>query len=312
MGMIAKWALIVAFIFTFSAFASDDLHHHNTTTTTTTEAAASFNTTSTSETTTSTTTTTPGTDTTTTEATTTTTEATTTTTETTTTPITTTETTTPSPDNIPKFYLSQNGTVCLVLQANLRLFVTYSDGTSNLTKILTIGNDAKVTGTCNADEETMILQWPPGKLDVPFNFTLKVVQLPKSPSNSGGSVVRNVTFEYFLADDVFPNTNRTGFANASAEGSFFETPHAMGYTCTAPQNISMPNVVLSVSSLHLEAFRNSSSPDFDKRTFDCADLPSTNKVVPIVVGVTAAVLIVLAVVAFFVGNRRRAQGYQAL
>lgn len=124
--------------------------------------------------------------------------------------------------------------------------------------------------------------------------------------------------------------------NASVEGSFFETPTAMGFTCTAQQNITMGSVVLGVCHLHLESFRNSSSTDFNEKgwyfwqshfndcgwifllifvcisAFDCADIPSSNQVVPIVVGVTAAILILLAITAFFIGNRRRAQGYQTL
>lgn len=42
------------------------------------------------------------------------------------------------------------------------------------------------------------------------------------------------------------------------------------------------------------------------------DIPAINKVVPIIVGVSAAILILLAIVAFLIGNRRRVQGYQSL
>ncbi|KAM3171981.1 hypothetical protein ACTXT7_015487 [Hymenolepis weldensis] len=242
-----------------------------------------------------------------------------TTTTTTTTPETTTGTTTTEvtptttpPDGIPKFVLIENGTACLILKANLRLYTTYSSDESALTKLLTVDNVASVSGSCGSEEEEIILQWIPGHFAIPFNLTMKVVQLPKSPSKFGGSIVRNVNFAYFLSSDVFPSTNRTGYMSANVEGSFFETPTAMGFTCTAQQNITMGPVVFGVSHLHLESFRNSSSTDFNEKALDCADIPSSNQVVPIVVGVTAAILILLAITAFFIGNRRRAQGYQTL
>ncbi|VDL63007.1 unnamed protein product [Hymenolepis diminuta] len=294
---------MVCIVFTSFAFANvtsfDESKHKTTTTTTTTEIPTT--TTITPETTT-TTTTTP-------ETTTSTTTTPETTTSTTTTEVT--PTTTP-PDGIPKFVLIENGTACLILKANLQLYITYFSNESTLTKLLTVDDFANVSGSCRSEEESIILQWIAGQSAIPFNLTMKAVQLPKSPSKLGGSIVRNINFEYFLSSDVFPSTNRTGYMNASVEGSFFETPTAMGFTCTAQQNITMGPVVLGVCHLHLESFRNSSSTDFNEKAFDCVDIPSSNQVVPIVVGVTAAILILLAITAFFIGNRRRAQGYQTL
>nr|CUU98921.1 hypothetical transcript [Hymenolepis microstoma] len=253
---------------------------------------------------------------TTTTATTTTTEtASTTTPETTTTGCTSTPdviTTTLPPDEIPKFVLIDNGTACIILKANLQLYITYFSDKSSFTKLFTVNDNVKVSGSCKSEEERITLQWLVGPSTKPFNLTIKLVQLPRSPSKLGGSVVRDISFEYFLSSDVFPSTNSTGYKNASVEGSFFETPAAMGFTCSAQQNITMGLVVLGVSHLHLEAFRNSSSVDFNEKALDCMDIPSSNQVVPIIVGVTAAILILLAICAFFIGNRRRAQGYQVL
>lgn len=47
--------------------------------------------------------------------------------------------------------------------------------------------------------------------------------------------------------------------------------------------------------------------------YKCAsDSSSSNNAVPIAVGVSFAILIVLAVVVFLIGNRRRQQGYQSI
>ncbi|VDN96350.1 unnamed protein product [Rodentolepis nana] len=221
-------------------------------------------------------------------------------------------TTTSPPDGIPEFVLVENGTVCIILKANLQLYVTYFSDKSSLTKILIVNQDVNVSGSCRSEEERITFKWLAGQLPDEFSLTMKLVQLPKSPSKLGGSVVRGVHFEYFLSSDVFPSTNTTGHKNASVEGSFFETPAAMGFTCSAQQNITMGNVVLGVSHLHLEAFRNSSSRHFNEKAMDCTDIPASNQVVPIIVGLTAAILILLALSAFFIVNRRRAQGYQVL
>ena len=118
-----------------------------------------------------------------------------------------------------------------------------------------------------------------------------MVRLPSHPSRIGGFVVRELRFDYFLSDDVFPRCNKTGkyptlvpardadeppWRNSHSflllclgkvstfvNGSFFETPGHMGFTCKAQQNVSLSDsVILGVSSLHLEAFRNTTSTDF--------------------------------------------------
>ncbi|VDD74629.1 unnamed protein product [Mesocestoides corti] len=224
-------------------------------------------------------------------------------------------TTTPAPDNIPKFVLTDGGITCIILQAKLELLVPYFDGKSNQTKPFAVYSNASVTGKCGTDNEIIILQWIPYLSEGKFNLTMDFSKVPRSPSKSEGIIIRNITFQYNLSSKVFPNTNETGVFTVSSNGSFFETPASTGYTCTGQQNITLfgkRDVVFGVSFLHMEAFRNSSSTDFSNKTVDCIVTPGNNSIVPILVGVTAAILIALAITAFVIGNRRRAQGYQSI
>ncbi|KAL5968073.1 Lysosome-associated membrane glycoprotein 1 [Taenia solium] len=222
-------------------------------------------------------------------------------------------TTTPSPDGVSKFDFYCNGTAAVIIQAKLELFVSYFDGESNLTKSFVIGNNAVLNAVCGDEFEKITLQWLPDAFWIPFNLTMTIQKCPSSPSKVGGSFIRDIGFDYFVSADIFPHANKTGPVSVLANGSFFETPGAMGFTCTPQQNISLANfVTFGVSSLHLETFRNSTSTDFSEKALDCMDIPATNKVVPIIVGVSAAILILLAIIAFLIGNRRRVQGYQSL
>ncbi|KAL5107895.1 Lysosome-associated membrane glycoprotein 1 [Taenia crassiceps] len=208
--------------------------------------------------------------------------------------------TTSSPDGVPKFCFFCNGMIDVIIQAKMELFVSYFDDKSSRTKSFVIGESAATNAVCGDEVDTINLQWSPERM-------------PRSPSKISGSFIRKIGFDYFMSSDVFPLTNKTGPVSVSVNGSFFETPGAMGFTCTPQQNISLDGgVIFGVSSLHLETFRNSSHADFFEKALDCMDIPATNKVVPIIVGVSAAILILLAIVAFLIGNRRRAQGYQAL
>ncbi|VDM19580.1 unnamed protein product [Hydatigera taeniaeformis] len=221
--------------------------------------------------------------------------------------------TTNSTDEVPKFEFVCNGTINVIIQARMELFIPYFDGQSIQTKSFVVGKNASVFGGCGDEVENILFQWSPNASNVPFNLTMVIQKLPRSPSRSGSTVVHAIGFDYFVSSDVFPHTNSTGALSVSVNGSFFETPGTMGFTCAPSQNISLSGgVIFGVSCLHLEAFRNSTSKDFSWKALDCMDAPAVNKVVPIIVGVSAAILILLVIVAFLISNRRRVQGYQSL
>nr|CDS19392.1 proto oncogene tyrosine protein kinase receptor [Echinococcus granulosus] len=210
-------------------------------------------------------------------------------------------TTTPSPNGVPKFVLFCNDVASVIIQAGMKLFVPYFDDKSSRIKSLFIDGNAVADVSCGDEVETITFRWVPGASRIPFNLTMIVQKLPSSPSKIGGSFIRTIDFDYFVSEDVFPHANKTGPVSVSANGSFFETPGAMGFTCTPQQNISLAEgVIFGVSSLHLETFRNSTSADFSEKALDCMDIPAPNKVVPIIVGVSAAILILLAIVVFLI------------
>nr|VZI09242.1 unnamed protein product [Spirometra erinaceieuropaei] len=224
-------------------------------------------------------------------------------------------TTTASPDTPPKYAVKDGDNYCILLQGNLHLFVPYINSKSeNVTATISVDKYAAVFGSCDATTQTLNLTW--GSLGQPsFNLSLTFSKLPMSASGTEETVVSSVLFIYNVSDPLFPDNKETGIRRAAGTGPYFNTPSTAFFTCAPQQNITLagdpsPNVLFGLAALQMEAFRNSTSTDFSGQSFDCVPAVPKDNTIAIAVGVCFAVLIVLAIVVFLIGNRRRAHGYQ--
>nr|VZI19048.1 unnamed protein product [Spirometra erinaceieuropaei] len=184
----------------------------------------------------------------------------------------------------------------------------------NVTATIPVDKNAAVLGSCDATTQTLNLTW--GSLAQPsFNLSLTFSKLPMSASGTEETVVSSVLFIYNFSDPLFPDNKETGIRRAAGTGPYFNTPSTAFFTCAPQQNITLagdpsPNVLFGLAALQMEAFRNSTNTDFSGQSFDCVPAVPKDNTIAIAVGVCFAVLIVLAIVVFLIGNRRRAHGYQ--
>uniref|UniRef100_A0A0X3Q2U2 Lysosome-associated membrane glycoprotein 5 n=1 Tax=Schistocephalus solidus TaxID=70667 RepID=A0A0X3Q2U2_SCHSO len=220
--------------------------------------------------------------------------------------------TTANPDAPPTYFVLDGNNYCIVLQGTLELFVPYNNTKNEIVNAtVPVDKNAAADGSCDATTQTLNLKW--GSHGEPsFNLSLTFSKL--SASDKEETVVSSIVFLYNVSS-VSNDSSETGIKQATGTGPYFNAPSTAYFTCTPQQNITLmgdasPDVLFALTALQMEAFRNSTTTDFSGQSFDCVQSAHEDNTIAIAIGVCFAVLIVLAIVVFLIGNRRRAHGYQ--
>ncbi|XP_044197198.1 macrosialin [Thunnus albacares] len=212
-------------------------------------------------------------------------------------------TTTPKPTTTPtptppanltegKYNLTKDKKVCLMAQmaVQIRLATPKANGTFIVQPALT-----KADGSCGEKKANLTLVFKEGHITFMFN---------KSASENTGYVDElSFTLSYPLSKDL----KEYNVKNSSVH--LFAAKVGRSYSCRA-ESIYMGNgLYLDVNQDRMQAF-NLTNNDFGNPDHCAADRPDYR--VAIAVGVTLLVLIVIVVVAYLLGRRKRADGYQSL
>ncbi|XP_071512308.1 LAMP family protein lmp-1-like [Panulirus ornatus] len=284
--------------------------------TTTTEA------TTTTTTTASTTTTTPTTTTTTEAITTTTPEDTTTDAPTTTSPEppTTTEIpTTVAPD---AHYSVKDGNItCVMIDGEISFTVNYTT-TKNATEVVTVkvpSHGASVDGTCNGTDGTQSITLSWGEKEEISSATMTFTE------SKDNWEVSSFVASLFMDNNTFPNTVNLG--NTLELVMYYDLSPievAVNHSFTCHSSLSTTNVTGTIGkddyslplasaldAIQIEAFNKiPNEPDFLDSVHCTAD--NTSDVVPIAVGCALAGLVIIVLIAYLVGRRRRSGAYQSV
>ncbi|XP_067436472.1 lysosome-associated membrane glycoprotein 1-like isoform X2 [Thunnus thynnus] len=211
-------------------------------------------------------------------------------------------TTTPTPSSPPptppanltegKYNLTKDKKVCLMAQmaVQIRLATPKANGTFIVQPALT-----KADGSCGEKKANLTLVFKEGHITFMFN---------KSASENTAYVDElSFTLSYPLSKDL----KEYNAKNSSVH--LFAAKVGRSYSCRA-ESIYMGNgLYLDVNQDRMQAF-NLTNNDFGNPDHCAADRPDYR--VAIAVGVTLLVLIVIVVVAYLLGRRKRADGYQSL
>jgi len=138
-------------------------------------------------------------------------------------------------------------------------------------------------------------------------------------NNQSEVYVSKIMLKVKVEEEVFPHhpeANTT--ANYMAQGlKLWAVPESNYYSCHDDQDTPLAGqkskVTLILNDLKLEAFRGESAEkeNFVKTIHDCKN--ATNDIVPIAVGCALAALVVIVLIAYFVGRRRsRRSAYQSV
>ncbi|CAH8682370.1 unnamed protein product [Schistosoma rodhaini] len=156
----------------------------------------------------------------------------------------------------------------------------------------------QVSGVLGNEIEGLNLSWKPDQSNSTWNLTFRFAKSENSYNLSG------ISFVYELLD-------LPGSRYASNNHSLFSAAIGSYYSCQAEQNLVLnhfaPNPVtvnLTFSQLKVQAFRHGLEPEFNGIMVQCSLDYHLDRVVPIVIGISLAVMIIVALIAFIITSRR--------
>merc|ERR1712127_87313 len=234
-------------------------------------------------------------------------------------PLTTTQepttTTTESPIHVFGFTVPKNDSLPTILRAKFALdfsidykaTVEQKDGTSK-TQMVTMpysvvqvdDYDGETTSVYN----TLHVKFQDANWTLIMNYTL---------ANDMYHLDR-VRFDYFVSEALFPNATKSALGKRSVDKSKltdFSANKDNSYKCTSQTSIKLSDAVkVKFSNYWVQPFSDGSKTDYDTAVECPSDITNTSKLVPIIVGSSLAVLVVLVLIAYLIGKRKHRPGYQ--
>lgn len=224
---------------------------------------------------------------------------------------------TPAPTPVPEddfFYNVTEGNVtCIMIDGDFSFLVSLDPNNTNHVKVAIPKHGAVVSGTCNGTDgtQTISLTWGSNKASLEFT-------LAKSMWN-----ISLYTAELLLDNSEFTNTSLFG-KKMSLEVNLALTPVEVAvnhsYKCISQLDSDVratidgkvyEKVTADMDGMQIQAFNMiANEPDFVDATHCTAD--ETSDIVPIAVGCALAGLVVIVLIAYLVGRRRRSAAYQSV
>jgi len=235
---------------------------------------------------------------------------------------------------------------CILAQFAMEITLHPNKTNPNATTVIEVPRHAQVdeiASNCNENGNTtqdLSLFWTDRELNS-TNVLMRNLTLRFGRKNETGYGIRQAwgTFQlaYFDYNETKGNETHTFTIVSSVKIDthdvpklMFEVPFHYSYLCgdvgkwqfyseldynftTTTPNIMLNNATVSAKHFRFDAFRGYDKPHplVYRPPMDCAYQP--NDVVPVAVGVTLAVLVVLVLVAYLFGRRRaRQRGYQSV
>jgi len=165
--------------------------------------------------------------------------------------------------------------------------------------------------TCDDDAVKLVLSWGDG---YSLNFDFK-----KEDKNSSWDV-QEIKLTYNTSDStVFTNSSESGAKTVKNMDSYFKTKMNVAYVCNKETKIKFDDKESSVTlkNLKVQAYKFKSKSDFSTTVNKCSSdtgggaAQEKDITVPIAVGATLAILIVVLIIAYFVGKRSTRE-YQSI
>ncbi|KAM8882399.1 uncharacterized protein ACB058_002200 [Synchiropus picturatus] len=184
-------------------------------------------------------------------------------------------------------------TVCLKAQMALQLRLGPPKANSTF---IVQPNITKVAGYCQETKANLTLAFKEGHITFMFNKSVA----------SNTVYVDSVDFKI-----IYP-LNKTHPDNSGRNASMhlFSAKIGNSYSCREESVFMGNNFYLDISKDRIQAFNFSKSNDFGFPDHCPADQPDYR--IPVAVGLTLLVLILIVLVAYLLGRRKRTDGYQTL
>lgn len=228
-------------------------------------------------------------------------------------------TTTAPADKIFNFTLPKNESesVCLRLKFSLAFDITYTAefNSSKYNSTITVKLDdfKDYDGMCNdSSVNTFTLKFDINKSEwtLTLNYTLK---------NKNEYSLDTVDLKYIADSTLFGNITKDDagktFESIGTKLEQFAASKGNSFKCSALTKFSLDDkVTVEFKNYQGQPFisPDSKSKDFDTAIECPADTSGTSKLVPIIVGSSLAVLVILVLIAYIVGRHKHRNGYQTV
>jgi lysosomal-associated membrane protein 1/2 len=214
-----------------------------------------------------------------------------------------------------------NGTATYCIISHMAVLMTFNyTKTDNKTAVVkyAIPANAAVTGACGFNGSKAYIE-----LTFFEDWTL---QLDFKNETTKKYAIEKITLSYSVHDKYFPNITSTDNKTAEAmlmNQTIGEAPLGNVYSCKSEELLKDftftpgTNVFLqamTMSDVKLSAYQNVTTKD-DGYTLDyyyCADDSAVNNLVPIIVGAALAGLVLIVLIAYLIGRKRRQTGYESV
>ncbi|KAF7255272.1 hypothetical protein EG68_07969 [Paragonimus skrjabini miyazakii] len=223
----------------------------------------------------------------------------------------------------PMFHiLDDNNTYCLLADFNLTIDITYTLKAENKKATRSFSPTEllmKPEAKCGKNQTLLSLQW--NQKGASHNWST-VFNLTKSVASSSGKEdyfsLSSITVKYFTEEALFPDSAGQDWKEVSTNQVVFKTVVGRHFQCENEQSIGMylsdsskkdTDASLKMTNTKIEAFMKSEKPEFSEQKTICSADENPDNTVPIAVGITLAICIVVALVVFVIFNRRNRRLY---
>jgi len=221
---------------------------------------------------------------------------------------------TPAPANDYFYNITEGNVTCVMIDGDFSFLIALEANDTKKVKVVIPKHNADVTGACNGTDGTQRITLTWGKNSATFVF-----ESTKSMWN-----ISSYTATLVLDGSDFKNTSlfdkemtlQINLALTPVEvavnHSYKCISHLDSSTQASIDGIEYDNTVLAdMDGMQIQAFNMiANEPDFVDATHCTAD--ETSDIVPIAVGCALAGLVVIVLIAYLVGRRRRSAAYQSV
>ncbi|KAB0797921.1 hypothetical protein PPYR_08914 [Photinus pyralis] len=209
---------------------------------------------------------------------------------------------------------STSNVTCIKIQFALQIVVPYFHKSRNKTYNATVNvptNAVVADAACGNETEHLKLQWMNKD-----NATDTVLFKFANNATAKEYELQSIEINLYPDDDAFPGIENKNVIRLNHDHSEFVTGESNSYKCEKEQKLNLTDAgketgFAGISHLQVQAFGTTNSDAF-KSAIDC-DASSTPDVVPIAVGCALAILVIVVLVAYLIGRKRRqARGYLSM
>jgi lysosomal-associated membrane protein 1/2 len=139
-------------------------------------------------------------------------------------------------------------------------------------------------------------------------MTLRFVQA------DGARYVDTVALSYTPDPENFPGYPDLGPIEVTFENqTLFKVIGDNSYLCKAETTLHHGQVTVNFDSVHVDSFRVNNIDNSYRKSYECQTDTDVNDMVPIAVGIALLALVVIVLIAYFIGRRRsRRLAYQSV